>query len=422
MDRENRSMLRTRASKLVIILVVFVVCVFIIYSWSGGQGTLPETSRGGGSVNQPSSLQAQPLSVTKYLLGDSEDPTKLWYPPYNGSAPQPLPLKQNEAPGVGKRARTPLLIPFTRNNGMLQQTVLSYIAAGWPREDIIIIDNSGTMDANDRGLLSKDNPFYLDYKTLRTRYRVSILQTPTLLSFSQLQNYFLRTSMSHNWRYFFWSHMDVAVLSDEETEPYKSFYNRVMDILNDLGLSSPDATHASSSETWALKYFTYDWLTLINVSPWRKIGQWDTFIPYYSSDCDAYSRVVMNGFSKDDVRAGHLFDIPDVIKDPERKFFPDLNNQSEMTQLNSPRYKALLAELRKLQDDKPRSSRNKWQGSNTGGKGEPWTYDPDGFEKMWWDTAGFGRELYKKKWGTEECRLDEHGGRLSDAFHRGISV
>jgi hypothetical protein len=416
MDRQNRSLFRPRASRLVIIAIVFVASILTIYSVLSGRRTLVRAP-GGGPIKQPSSFRSQQSSVTKYLLGDSEDPTRLWYPPYfDGSAPQPLPLKQNEVPRRGKRAKTPLLIPFTRNNDMLQQTVLSYIAAGWPREDIIIVDNSGTMDANDRGLLSRDNPFYLDYKTLRTRYGVSILQTPTLLSFSQLQNYFLRISMSYNWRYFFWSHMDVVSLSDEEAEPYKSFYNRVIDILNDLGLSSLDATYTSSSEIWALKYFAYDRLTLINVAPWRKIGQWDTFIPFYGSDCDVYSRLAMNGFSKDDVSAGHLFDMPGVIEDAEMKFFPNMNHQSEMTQLNSPRYQALLAELRKLQDDKPEDSRNKWQGSSMGGKGEPWTYDPEGFQKMWRDTATFGRELYKKKWGTEECRLDEHGRRLSDAF------
>jgi hypothetical protein len=31
---------------------------------------------------------------------------------------------------------------------MLQQTVLSYIAGGWPQGDSIIVDNSGTLDAN----------------------------------------------------------------------------------------------------------------------------------------------------------------------------------------------------------------------------------------------------------------------------------
>ena len=419
MDRDKRSMVRTRVSRPVIIATVFVTCALTIYFWSSGQQPLPEPARDV-VVNQPLSPQPQSSAVTKYLLGDSEDPTRLWYPPgHDGSYSRLHPLEQNEPPGIGKRPRTPLFIPFTRNNDMLQQTVLSYIAAGWPPEDVIVIDNSGTMDANNLVLLSKSNPFYLDYATLRTRYGVSILQTPTLLSFSQLQNYFLRISVSYGWRYFFWSHMDVAVLSDEEASPYKSFYTRVLDIVHELGLSSLDATaHPSAApETWALKYFGYDWLTLINVAAWRKIGAWDTFLPYYGSDCDAYSRVAMHGFSKDDVHAGHLFDLPGVIKDPETKFFPDA---SERTELNGQRYKALLAELRELQAQKPQNERNKWQGVGKGGKGETWTYDPEGFQRMWWEMAEFGRKLYEEKWGSEECRLEEHGVKLSDAFHRGI--
>jgi hypothetical protein len=69
-----------------------------------------------------------------------------------------------------------------------------------------------------------------------------------------------------------------------------------------------------------------------------------------------------------------------------------------------------------LQDEKPENNRNKWQANNKDEKGEPWTYDPEGFQKMWWETAGFGRQLYKKKWGSEECRLDDHGVKLKDAF------
>jgi hypothetical protein len=298
---------------------------------------------------------------------------------------------------------------------MLIQAVLSYIAAGWPREDIMIIDNTGTMDANPLQRLSPTNPFYLDYHTLRTRYGISILQTPTLLTFAQLQNFFLRLALAQNWRFYFWSHMDVAVLSDESASSYQSFHQRVLSILADLKISSLDASTSSENEneTWALKYFTYDWLTLINVAPWRKIGAWDVFIPYYASDCDAYSRVALNGYTKGDVRAGLIFDLPRPLSDPEIKFFPSAEDRETV---NSPRYQALVAELRALQDEKPENNRNKWQANNKDGKGEPWTYDPEGFQKMWWETAGFGRQLYKNKWGTEECRLEDKGIKLKDAF------
>lgn len=415
MDSDVRVMPRMRASRWVLIVAVFTISAVVAYSWSAHGMPFPiaekhEPTRYGTS----SSASAPPGSIGKYLLGDVEDAARLWYPPnHERTSPQPPTLKQNEPTATGRGLRTPLLIPFTRNNDMLVQAVLSYIAAGWPREDIIVIDNSGTMDANPRQQLSLTNPFYLDYKTLRTRYGVSIIQTPTLLSFSQLQNFLLRLALAHNWRFYFWSHMDVAVLSDEAASPFSSFHKRVLSILADLHVTSLDAAAAPESDTWALKYFTYDWLTLINVGPWRKIGAWDNFIPYYASDCDAYSRLALNGYTKEDVRAGHIFDLPRTLSDPESKFFPGPNDKDK---LNSPRFQALLGELKALQDEKPETARNKWQGKSKGGEGDPWTYDPDGFQKMWWATAGFGRELYKKKWGTEECRLDESGVKLQDAF------
>ena len=149
------------------------------------------------------------------------------------------------------------------------------------------------------------------------------------------------------------------------------------------------------------------------MAPWRVIGAWDNFIPYYASDCDAYSRLALHGYTKDDVRAGYIFDITRTVGDVESKFFPGPNDRDK---LNSLRFQALLGELKALQDEKPENARNKWQGDRKGGQGDPWTYDPDGFQKMWWETASFGRELYKKKWGTEECRLDENGVKLKDAF------
>ncbi len=126
--------------------------------------------------------------------------------------------------------------------------------------------------------------------------------------------------MAHGWRYFFWSHMDVAILSDEDAKPYKSFYTRVLEILTDLRISALNVD-IPNGDKWAIKYFTYDWLTLVNVPAWRKIGIWDPFIPYYATDCDAYSRIVLNGLTKDDVRAGRIFDLPDAIKDLEHKLF-----------------------------------------------------------------------------------------------------
>jgi hypothetical protein len=67
-------------------------------------------------------------------------------------------------------------------------------------------------------------------------------------------------------------------------------------------------------------------LTLVNVQAWREIGQWDTFIPYYATDCDAYSRARLHGYDIDNVTVGHIFDVANTVDDPESKFFPPPSN------------------------------------------------------------------------------------------------
>ncbi|KAK7706115.1 hypothetical protein SLS57_009767 [Botryosphaeria dothidea] len=397
------------------------------------------------------------------ILGSGKDASQFYFPPI-GNDFRPHVAPYNYPPE--ERPRTPLLLPFTRNNDMLRQAVLGWIAAGWPREDIIIIDNTGTMNANDEGLLSHDNPFFIDYPLYRSRYGVSILQAPTLLNFAQLQNFFLRLALAEKWPYFFWSHMDVGVLSDEAAQPYKSFYARVLDVLDETTAQHPNpnitwARPASEMRNttgdWAIKFFEFDNLSLINVAAWRRIGAWDVFVPYYNTDCDAYARILLHGYTKDEVSAGHIFDVADQAGDTpeslEALFFPaaqlHLNATQAAAQLaryrvelaarlnpnmtaehlfsdrprllddpdnrpNSPRFQSLLALFRNLQARKQGGERNSWQDRQKGGKGEPWTYDPRGFQRAWWETAGYGRDLYTKKWGTLDCGLPGKG--LEDAW------
>ncbi|THY86163.1 hypothetical protein D6C95_07669, partial [Aureobasidium pullulans] len=194
------------------------------------------------------------------VLGPMDNPLLLYYPALlesdSTSRIQPPPFNTP----IVSRARTPLFISFTRNNAMLLQTLRSYISSGWPASDIIIIDNSGTMNANPLSLLSTSNPFYLDYKTLR-------------------ENFYIRTAIAMDWQHFFWSHMDIVVLPTS-TQPYKSFYAQVLQVLSNV------TTLSETGQPWALRFFNYDFLTLVNVEAMKAIGHWDTFIPYYASDCD----------------------------------------------------------------------------------------------------------------------------------------
>jgi hypothetical protein len=368
----------------------------------------------------------------------------------------------------------------------MKQAVLSYISAGWPRADIVIIDNSGTMDANNNRLLSRANPFYLDYDIYRRRYGITLIQTPTLLNFAQLQNFMLRVAISRDWPYFFWSHMDVAVLGAEEVTPYKSFYHRVLDVLDASGMDQwdikarkvlsqglpsfdrkeifsgwfdrvmrkdPDLQtkkkrslskrELRQKPRWGIKLFAYDYLTLVNVDAWREVGQWDTFIPYYATDCDAYERMKLAGYKVEEVQVGHVFDIADALKDPEERFFPSPNQRSRNKwgigpageepfggRLNSWRYKWLKSELTEMVERKEKNpdGRNYWQagakderkpgknGKPKRKKPEPWTYDPKGFQAAWWGAADAGRSMYIKKWGTMDCDLRGAGKTLDDIW------
>jgi hypothetical protein len=342
---------------------------------------------------------------------------------------------------------------------MLRQAVLSYIGAGWPRNDIVIVDNTGVMDSNERGLLEEDNPFYLDYNMFRRRYGVSILQTPTLLNFAQLQNFFLRTAIARQWPFYFWSHMDIAVTSAEDIEPFKSFYHRVIDLLDSVGLDqystlppTPDQEagkeYAAASRynlldmkrskeepTWAIKFFEFDNLALINVDAWRKIGSWDVFIPFYNTDCDAYARVLLNGYTKDEVQAGYIFDIADLVDDPENRFFPGATEKDRKKwglapagperaggELNSLRFQWLKTELQDMMDNKNTNElgRNTWQGASVNRKApskpEPWSHDPKAFQSAWWSAADFGRMQYVQKWGTLTCDLGSENKTLDDVW------
>ncbi|KAK8006039.1 hypothetical protein PG991_012336 [Apiospora marii] len=155
------------------------------------------------------------------------------------STPPPIPAYNVPQPDAwkayaGVTVAPPLLIGFTRNWPMLLQTVVSYLTAGWPADQLYVVENTGTQRANARAQLSLQNPRFLNHTQLKDVLGVRVLQTPVLLSFAQLQNFYLALSYEHGWPYYFWSHMDVLALSHEAGVPgltapageagYKSLY------------------------------------------------------------------------------------------------------------------------------------------------------------------------------------------------------
>ncbi|KAL8871163.1 MAG: hypothetical protein Q9174_002948 [Haloplaca sp. 1 TL-2023] len=352
----------------------------------------------------------------------------------------------NRPPETHVPEQTRLYIGFTRFWPLLQQCVVSYIAAGWPPEDIYVVENTGTMDANKRGLLSVQNPFYLDYHRLTKLLGVNIISTPSLQTFAQLQNMYLYEAINNNLTYYFWSHMDVAVHSHEEKQPFKSLYMRAVDIIRET--QSPDYLKNEKGEKgeWGIQFFAYDWLSMVNVETFSKLGGWDTMVGYYGTDCDMYSRLSMNNYHQPVQDAGMIYDVttslpdlsilyrrrpksPPTTRDSDGSTTtnnttstPSTNNQDYLLTttedtLAGPGFLTLNTTLEKIQQDKRDDKyRNSWQLRQNGGEGEPYYYDPDGFEKALQMTIEVGTKINEEKWGHKGCDIKKAGLKEGDQW------
>ena len=332
----------------------------------------------------------------------------------------------NKPPRPHPKYATPLFIGFTRNWRLLQQTVVSYLTAGWPASDIYVIENTGVMNSNKDGKLTLQNPFYIDYHRLTKIFGVNVITTPTLLTFAQLQNFYLYTAVQKGWEHYFWAHMDTVMVSDEEYEgePYKSAYTRAV-----------EAMEETLDENWgplATLWYHYDRLALVRTKTFLDVGGWDTQIPFYVTDCDMHERLWMKGFKLEPAEAGKIWDVANTLddlemlyrrgeaaqkKDEEPKTSMERRKRKEVEK-NSPAYKELLERLDVLQREKSdnKAGRNTWQASQKGGQGEPFYRDSDGFEKgiqMWMD---FGRDVFHEKWGRGECNIRDVGLKFDDQW------
>lgn len=274
-------------------------------------------------------------------------PTPTWVPP---PVKDPLPLLSQENPPpipsynvprmdlhteYGLSYMPPLFIGFTRHWPMLLQCVVSYINAGWPPESIIVVENTGVQMSNKAGKLSLQNPFYLNHAALK-KLGVNVLQTPVLLTFSQMQNFFLATAHERAWPQYFYSHQDVLVYSFEDgadsterpgdrewffydddekhdvmhpaaagQKGYRTIYENSLRELN---------VTLEKEERWAFRWFQYDHLTLVNREALDAVGGYDNLMPYYGSDCDLNARLAMDGWSMKHRRVGIINDVSSVLE------------------------------------------------------------------------------------------------------------
>ena len=340
----------------------------------------------------------------------------------------PIP-SYNRPPEHHVNESTPLFIGFTRNWLLLQQTVVSYITSGWPPTDIYVVENTGTMNANELGKLTLQNPFYLDHHRLTHIFGVNVISTPTYLSFAQLQNFYLHTAIQNNLEHYFWGHMDVAAVSEEDYEDpnskqYETLYMRTVKELR----RNLDPAHGR----WAIKFFAYDRLALINRAAFEDVGGWDTMIPYYGTDCDMHERLVMAEYRLDDAKTGLVYDIGTSVDDllvyyrrkPIESRVDEVKSKrstavwGDEDERASPAYYDLTHKLDVMQNFKNADTRgrNFWQASQSGGQGEPYYVDSEGFEKSVQMTIEHGRQVMAEKWGHRGCDLRASNLNAEDAW------
>ncbi|KAI1471793.1 uncharacterized protein F4812DRAFT_449682 [Daldinia caldariorum] len=389
---------------------------------------------------------ARPTPRYKPAPSYTPPPVQDPFPALATSNPPPIPIYNVPEKDIwlkyGLEVAPPLLIGFTRSWPMLLQTVVSYITAGWPAEQIYVVENTGMQQANARGQLGLQHPWYLNHTSLR-RLGVNIVQTPVLLGFAQLQNFYLSLSYANKWPYYFWSHMDVLALGHENgyeglTPPagepgYKSLYTLCLEELNRT---------METDERWGLRFFAYDHLTLQNPKAIEDIGGWDTLIPYYMTDCDTYTRLYMRNWTQKDANCGVITDTSVTLNDllalyRDPSITPDFRDPNPPPPpppppLPSPKgseqkrdaglisrepadpveyWKGLLSVAERMRNYKNGDrGRNTWQSGQRGGQGEPFYYDSGGFTEALDVLTEAGKEVFRRKWGHLDCDLIVGGG------------
>ncbi|TGJ81698.1 hypothetical protein E0Z10_g7074 [Xylaria hypoxylon] len=338
----------------ILLPVSFLVLILVIVGLYHGAGqtsellkTISSNIQGGDQAQETEEVPPRPTNThppPKYkptstlAVPSITDPFPLLAT--STAAPPPIPVYNVPKPGLhrdyGLSYMPPLFIGFTRQWPMLLQCVVSYITAGWPPESIYIVENTGVQNSNTDGKLTLQNPFYLNHTTL-SRLGVNVLQTPVLLTFSQMQNFFISTATSRQWPHYFYSHQDVLVMSFEDgadtikrpgdrdwffyddqeradilrpaaagQKGYRTIYENCLRELNYT---------LENEKRWGFRWFQYDHLTLVNRAALDAVGGWDSLMPYYGSDCDMNARLEMDGWTMRHRRVGIINDVSTVMDD-----------------------------------------------------------------------------------------------------------
>ncbi|KAJ9657847.1 hypothetical protein H2198_004043 [Neophaeococcomyces mojaviensis] len=282
------------------------------------------------------------------------------------------------------RPSTPLFIAFGSKCCLLEQTIASYIAEGWPCSQIVVVDNTGHALENAAGSVQDSEHYHLNYTRMQKNYGVSVFGLPIRLTFAQYQNWLLHLAKREGIDDFYWSHQDIIVRSDPNLFP--SFFHGILAEKEQLA-----SRFSKGSKEWAFGFFSYDWLAHVNVRAAEVVGQWDQWIPYYHSDCDYYGRARRKELLMFDFPIGRFFDVGSCLTSPQALFAQaQFDNAFELDDV--------LQQMHGTKADE-RNHGGSWQG-RTADKDVSDDSGP-GFEYQ----IDAGRKWFKKKWGTWQCNV-----------------
>ncbi|CAD6457334.1 735d7e0b-0453-49a3-818b-ea81822aaded [Sclerotinia trifoliorum] len=138
---------------------------------------------------------------------------------------------------------------------------------------------------------------------------VNVIVTPTIYTFAQLQNFFLWTAIEKDLETYFWSHMDIIPITFEQGisasngyAGHQTIYQHAVEVLRSAQSADPDPNASDPSKPWAMRFFAFDYLALVNRAAFESVGGFDTTIPFYHTDCDMYARLLMAGYGVNEPR------------------------------------------------------------------------------------------------------------------------
>jgi GT2 family glycosyltransferase len=148
-------------------------------------------------------------------------------------------------------------IPVVRRSDLLVRA-LDSVRALWPHT--LVIDNS------EAGLIPEAWP-------------VPILRPQVSLSFAQTMNLLGREATEQECDALLFMHDDAEAVGDT-TERFLGMVDEAI----------------GAERRWGVAFTRYDCLAALSTRMIREVGEWDTVLPQYFSDCDYYRRVQLAGF------------------------------------------------------------------------------------------------------------------------------